>query len=388
MAFLPCEKCGFPHEPSAGKCPACTYEQATALKARATSFGDYETAAKLFLSAGNYKDAAAQAMLCRTAAENCNREAIYNQAVKRQGVDKTSWQGKADLMRSLAGYRDADVLADEYQQKADAFAAEEETALREKEEERQKEAARAHTDHKRRRKYLLITLAAAAGVLIAVLVISLVVMPSLQYKKALALYDNADYAAAAKAFAAVAPYEDSEQYLSLSYYRLGIQAARAGDDLSALNNFLKAGTAEDAPLQAQAAKERLYNTAKKALENGNIAKADDLFNAADDYADAKAYRHFCRALRVWNGDSDADASKVNLEKAKDVLLNKIGAYGWYCENNNEEILPNAAHHFTVEKDRLLWELNGVSYTVEMYSLRNLRLIGDGPLAGLYEMQQS
>ncbi len=387
MALTPCEKCGFPYDHSAKKCPACTYEQATALKARAASFGDYETAAKLFLSAGDYKDAAAQAMLCQTAAEDCNREAIYNQAVKRQGVDRASWQGKASLMRSIAGYRDADVLADEYQQKADALAAEAEIALREKEEERQKEAARAHTDHKRRRKYLLIGLAVSAGVLITVLAVSLVVMPSIQYKKALALYNNADYAAAAKAFAAVAPYEDSEQYLARSHYRLGMQAANAGDDLSALQHFFQAGTAEDVAAQIQAAKERLYAAAKKALEDGNIAKADDLFDAADDYADAKAYRHFCRALRVWNGDPNADAKKVNLEKAKDVLLNKIGAYGWYCESKNEEILPNTAHRFTVEKERLLWELNGVSYTVEMYSLKNLRLIGNGPLAGLYEMQQ-
>ncbi len=386
MALTPCEKCGFPYDPSAGKCPACTYEQATALKARAKAFGDYETAAKLFLSAGDYKDAAAQAAECQTAAEDCNREATYHQAVKRQGVDQASWQGKADLMRSIAGYRDADVLAEEYQQKANALATEAEAALREKEEERQKTAARAHTDHKRRRTFLIIGLAAAAFVLVSVLVISIVVMPSIQYKKALALYEKADYTAAAKAFAAVAPYEDSEQYLARSYYHLGVQAATAGDDLTALEHFLKAGTAEDAPTQLLAVKERVYDTALNALKAENLAKAEELFNAADDYEDAKAYRHFCRALRVWNGDPAADSEKLNLEKAKDVLLSKIGDQCWYCESNNEEILPDAAHRFTVEKDRLLWELNGVSYTVEMYSLKSLRLIGNGPLAGLYELQ--
>ncbi len=381
MALTTCQTCGCSYDPAKGKCPACTYEQATALKARAASFGDFETASKLFLSVGEYKDAAAQAAQCQAAAEDCNREATYNLAVKRQGVDQTSWQGKADLMRSIAGYRDADTLAEEYQAKADALAAEAANALREKEEERQKDAALAHSDHKRRRKFLLIGIAAAAVVLTAILVVSIVVMPSIQYKKAVALYDEADYTAAAKAFAAVAPYGDSEQYLALSYYRLGMMAVKNGDDLTAIGHLLKAGTVEDAPAQMQAAKGRLYDAAQVALQNGEISKADDLFDAADDYEDAKAYRQFCRALRIWNGDPNADTSKMNLEKAKDVLLAKLSIGTWCRETDYEKIVNP---RYTVEKDKLLVELNGVTYTVEMYSLTKLRLIGSGPLAGAYE----
>jgi len=381
MALTTCETCGYSYDSAKGKCPACTYEQATALKARAASFGDFETASKLFLSVGDYKDAAEQAAQCQVAAEDCNREATYNLAVKRQGVDQMSWQGKADLMRSIAGYRDADALAEEYQAKADALAAEAANALREKEEERQKDAALAHSDHKRRRKFLLIGIAAAAVVLTAVLVVSIVVMPSIQYKKAVALYDKADYTAAAKAFAAVAPYGESERYLALSYYRLGMMAVESGDDLTAIGHLLKAGTVEDAPAQMQAAKGRLYDAAQVALQNGEIGKADDLFDAADDYEDAKAYRQFCRALRIWNGDSNADASKMNLEKAKDVLLAKLSIGTWCRETDYEEI---ENPRYTVEKDKLLVEINGDTYTVEMYSLTKLRLIGSGPLAGAYE----
>lgn len=381
MALTPCEACGFSYDSSAGKCPACAYKQATALKARAVSFGDYETAAKLFLSAGDYKDAAAQAAACQTAAEDCNREAIYNQAIKRQGVDQTSWQGKADLMRSIAGFRDADTLAVEYQEKADVLAAEAADVLRKQEEERQKNAALANTDQKRRRRFLIIGLAVAAIVLVAVLVISLVVMPSVQYKKAIALYESGDYTAAAKAFAAVAPYEDSEQYLALSYYRLGMQAMTAGDDLTAIGHLLKAGAVEDAPAQLQVAQGRLYNAAHVALQSGDIARADDLFDAADDYEDAKAYRQFCRALRVWNGDPNADADKMNLEKAKDVLLAKLAVGVWCRDTDGAEIIDP---RYTVKKDQLLVELNGDTYTVEIYSLSKLRLIGSGPLAGQYE----
>ena len=145
--------------------------------------------------------------------------------------------------------------------------------------------------------------------------------------------------------------------------------------------LLKAGTVEDAPAQMQAAKGRLYDIAQEALKNGEIARADDLFNAADDYEDAKAYRQFCRAMRVWSGDPNADASKMNLEKAKDVLLAKLAIGVWCRDTDGAEI---TSPRYTVEKDRLLVELNGDTYTVEMYSLSRLRLIGGGPLAGQYE----
>ena len=70
-----CNQCNTPLNAD-GKCPACLYDQAAALESRAASFGDFETAAKLFLSAGDYKDAATRAAACAARAEDCNREAI------------------------------------------------------------------------------------------------------------------------------------------------------------------------------------------------------------------------------------------------------------------------------------------------------------------------
>lgn len=384
MALKSCETCGFSYDPDAGKCPACTYAQATTLKDRAASFGEYETAAKLFLSAGGYRDADAQAALCHAAAEDCNREAIYNQAKKRQGVDLPSWQGKADLMRSIAGYRDADELAAAYQQEADTLAAAAENDRLQKEEEQRQHAQSAHADHKRRRKFLLLGIGTATAILVIVLVVSLAIMPSLQYKKAVSLYNQTHYAAAAKAFAAVSPYKDSDAFLALSYYQLGLQAVAEGNDLAALDFFAKAGTAEDAPAQLYAAKGRLYDTAMNALESGDFATAEERFDAANDYADAKAYRHFCRAVRVWNRDPAAEANKLNLEKAAAALTPAINRYAWYCDDVNRELAAGAS--LTIQNNALLWEIDGVAYTVEMYALERIRLIGSGPLAGVYERQ--
>ncbi|MBE6757320.1 MAG: hypothetical protein E7552_02060 [Ruminococcaceae bacterium] len=383
-----CDKCNTPLN-AAGKCPACTYAQAAALESRAASFGDFETAAKLFLSAGDYEDAAARAASCFARAEDCNREAIYAQAVKRQGVDRISWQGKADLMRSIAGYRDADALATEYQQKADDLAAEAENARREKEEARQADAHRAHTDHKRKRKFLVLGVSTGGAVLAIVLVVSLLILPQVQYKKARKLIEAHKYLAAAEAFSAIVPYSNSEEYLGFAYYSLGMEAVEAGNDLAAADYFTKAGNAKSAPAELQAAKARLYDTALTALREGDFNAAQDAFNAADDYEDAKDYKHFCRALRVWNGDSTANADKMDLKKAENILWKVMDGL-WYSDGNEQEISISAATRTSSTPDlkiadnTLRYTADGVSYTVEIHSLTTCRLLGGGEYAGAYD----
>ncbi len=388
MAETLCNKCGAPLD-AEGKCPACIYAQAAALESRAVSFGDFETAAKLFLSVGDFKDAAARAAVCTARAEDCNREAIYNQAVKRQGVDQTSWQGKADLMRSISGYRDADALAVEYQQKADALAAEAETARAEQEEARRADAHRAHTDHKRKRKFLLLGVGTGVAVLVIVLVVSLLILPQIQYKKARKLINEHNYLAAAEAFSAIVPYSNSEYYLGFAYYCLGMEAVEAGNDLAAVDYFTKAGNEKSAPQELQAAKARLYDTALIALRDGNLTAAYDAFNAADDYEDAKSYKHFCRAVRMWNGDESVNAEKVDLKKAEDILWKTMDGL-WYSENSEQEIAVSAATRasstpdLTIVDNTLRFKADGVAYTVEIYSLTSCRLIGGGAYAGVYD----
>ncbi len=388
MAETLCNKCGAPLD-AEGKCPACIYAQAAALESRAVSFGDFETAAKLFSGIGDYKDAAAHATSCAARAEECNREAIYNQAVKRQGTDQTSWQGKADLMRRIAGYRDADALAAEYQQKADILAAEAEAARIAAEEARRADAHRAHTDHKRKRKFLFLGVGTGVAVLVIVLVTSLLILPQIQYKKARKLIYAHDYLAAAEAFSAIVPYSNSEYYLGFAYYCLGMEAVEAGNDLAAVEYFTKAGNEKTAPQELQAAKARLYDTALVALRDGDFTAAYDAFNAADDYEDAKSYKHFCRAVRVWNDDETVNADKVDLKKAEDILWKTMDGL-WYSEGSEREITVSAATRasstpdLTIVDNTLRFEAGGVSYTVEIYSLTSCRLVGGGEYAGLYD----
>ena len=157
MASYHCEKCGrvFDADKAHGVCPACAtpvtsknatlptvtaadeqerlWAKAVELKNNAKSFGDFEKAEKWFLRLGDFQKAAEHAAACHTAAEEIRRDAIYTQAKTRQGSDIASWQGKADLMRSISGFRDADALAALYQQEADALmkAAEESRLLKE-----------------------------------------------------------------------------------------------------------------------------------------------------------------------------------------------------------------------------------------------------------------
>ncbi len=387
MAETLCNKCGAPLGADK-KCPACIYAQAAALESRAASFGDFETAAKLFLSVGDFKDTAVRAADCTVKAENCNREAIYNQAVKRQGVDQASWQGKADLMRSIAGYRDADALAAVFQQEADTLAAEAECARVALEETRRADASRAHAEHKRRRKFLILGVSTGVAVLIIVLTVSLLILPQIQYKKARKLITAHDYLAAAEMFSAIVPYSNSEYYLGFAYYCLGMEAVEAGNDLAAVDYFAKAGNEKSAPAELQAAKARLYDAALIALRDGNFAAAQDAFNAADDYEDAKDYKHFCRAVRVWNGDKSVNAEKVDLKKAEDILWKVMDGL-WYSDGSEQELSVSTATRagshpdLTIVDNTLRCSVNGITYTVEIYSLTSCRLLGGGAHAGAY-----
>lgn len=388
MAENVCNKCSAPLN-NDGKCPTCIYAQAVALEGRAASFGDFETAAKLFSGLGEYEDAPARAAACAARAEDCNREAIYSQAVKRQGTDQASWQGKADLMRSIAGYRDADALAAEYQQKADDLAAEAEAARQAAEEARRADAHRAHSDHKRKRKFLFLGVGTGVAVLVIVLITSLLILPQIQYKKARKLINANEYLAAAEAFSAIVPYSNSEFYLAYAYYCLGMEAVEEGDDLAAVDYFTKAGNEKTAPQELQAAKARLYDAALLSLRDGNFKAAQDGFNAADDYENAKDYKHFCRAVRAWNHDETVNADKVDLKKAEDILWKTMDGL-WYSEGSEQEIAVSAATRasstpdLTIVDNNLCFEADGVSYVVEIYSLTECRLIGNGAYAGTYD----
>lgn len=417
MASYHCEKCGRVFEVAEGAtgavCPKCAtpvsqtadkrpelvtdparqaeiYRQAVKMKTNAVAFGEWETAEKLLLSIGDYEDAPQLAAECRTLADKSRREAIYQQAKNRQGGTIDSLRGKAELMRSIAGYRDADTLAETYQQLADELAAQAEKSAQVRDEQQQVVRQALRQRDRRNRKVALICAAVGVVIVGVVLIISLVILPANQYDAALEKFNAGDYVGASQLFGDIAYYKDSADYLQKAFYHLGQDAMVHEDYVAAENYFSQAGSFEDAATQLIQVRGILYDKALKELENGEYTAAQASFDAAGDYEDAKAYKHFCRALRVWNGDETADASKMDLKKAEDIIWKVMDGL-WYSEDSGKEITIRTASREETTPDLVIadnttlqWTANGVTYTVEILSKTTFTLsAASGEYVGTY-----
>ena len=411
MASYQCEKCGrvfeLPDDATSGVCPACAtpvsraaeapervtdparqaevYDQAAALCASATAFGEWETAGKLFQSVGGYRDAETRAADCRERAEEARREAVYQQAKSRQGGDAARLYAKAELMRSIAGYRDADQLAADYQRQADALAAKDEAVRQTQEQHKEAEKAQERVRTRHTRRVVGWCVAAGVAVVAVVLLSSLYLWPKHRYNVALEKYNAGDLAAASDIWAEIAPFGDTTARLQDVYYRLGREAEDKKDYRTAADYLDRAGNYEDAPAQLRQVSGVLYDTAKRELDAGQYADAQADFAAAGDYADAKAYKHYCRALRVWNGDDTVDADKLDVKKAKDVLFETLSGT-WTNEQTRKTVTFRGAEleEMKAKSGRLEWTQDGVTYEVRVLAADKITLTGDGALAGNYK----
>lgn len=416
MASYHCEKCGRVFELTENKggvCPVCAtpvsatearsaeritdpaqqetvYQQALNMKNRAVAFGEWETAGKLFDRIAGYRDADTLATECRELADKASREAIYQQAKSRQGGTAEALRGKAELMRSIAGYRDADTLAETYQRLADELAEEAARSEKVKEERDQAVTQAVRQRDRRNRKVTLMCVAAGAVVVAVVLVISLFVVPANQYSEAMEKYTAGDYIGASQLFAGITYYKDSTDYLQKAYYHLGQESMLHQDYIAAEDYLDKAGGIEDSQTQLLQVRGILYDKALQELAAGEFAAAQIDFDAVGNFEDAKKYEHFCRALRVWNGDETADAEKLDLAKAEDIIWQVMDGV-WYSEESEKEITIQSATRTSDTPDLIIsnnvlqWKADGVIYVVKMLSKTTFTLTAaDGEYTGFYE----
>ncbi|MBO5797576.1 MAG: hypothetical protein J6R77_04420 [Clostridia bacterium] len=363
------------------------YQKAAELANRATGFGDWEKAGKLFLSIAGYKNADELATACQEKAEEANKEAIYLQAKNRQSHTAEGLRNRAALMRSIAGYKDADELAAAYQAEADALAAEADRTREVKEAAQQVEKQAMNKKTRRKRKFVIAGAGLALVLIAAVLVVSLVIIPAQQYEKAVKTFETGDLAAANTLFAEIPNYKDSGEYLKKISYQLGVDAIAQGQYITAVEYLEKAGQSADALTQLAVAQEALYEEGIKCLNNGEFLTAQTNFDAAGSYEDAKKYKQFCRVMRVWNGD-DEEAKKMDLTKADDIVW-KVMDGVWWSDDSEQELTIDIntksgdAPDLTIQKDRLQWTMDGVTYTIQMTDLFTFTLTGNGPWAGTY-----
>ena len=220
-------------------------------KLKSNQLSACEEALGLFRSIPGWKDADAQAAVCEKTIEELKQKAeadrkntIYNRAVAQ--MDKgmiPNYEQAIKLFQSIPGWKDADSLAAECQNKINAIHAKE-------------EAAQLAQKRKERRNAIIAFIAAAVLIAVICFVVN-VLVPNSNYNYAVSLMDAGKYEEAIAAFEALDGYKDSTEKQKECYYLHGTALLAKKKYPQAAVAFGVAGDYQDAATQAAALWEKI-----------------------------------------------------------------------------------------------------------------------------------
>jgi len=244
-----------------------------------------EETATLFLSVPQYKDAKEQAQHCMDEAETI-RNGWYSDAIKAMqeaGDESKKWKKvkNALALSSLDDYRDVAQLRAQATKRYEECLAAEKEAQRKIEEQARREAKAAA--EKKRLKTILGILAAVVAVA-AFLVVTRVIIPRINYKKAERLRANGQYAEAVAAFTNAGSYSDAEMQILATYYAEGEAKRDTADWEGAVAAFTNAGSYSDAEMQILAT---YYAEGKAKRDAADWEGAVAAFTNARSYGDTE-----------------------------------------------------------------------------------------------------
>ncbi|MBP3650871.1 MAG: C-type lectin domain-containing protein [Clostridia bacterium] len=180
----------------------------------------------------------------------------------------------------------------------------------------------------------------------------------IEYRQAKDLFEAGDYAAAQELFLSLNGYSDSKEQaakaeacllaeqqaaLELEWYNKGVAFMEEKNYAAARDAFIEAGPCQDATDRMYEAillvgHEEINKAAKKALEEGEYARAVMLFELNGDYEDSAAQADAAKeAWRNAGGDPEAalsadEQNALDFERA--LMLKKL----WRVEESNEILL--------------------------------------------------
>ena len=139
------------------------------------------------------------------------------------------------------------------------------------------------------------------------------------YRKAINLYNEGDYDAAATLFSELGDYENSRELFTLSRYWEAISLMEDGSYSSALPRFIKLGDYEDS---AERAIECKYQMAIEAYESGDFKTAEDYFLEQPQY---RLTGEYLRRI-TWQKFFDAvTAAGSSLQEEQDGIVLSVTA---------------------------------------------------------------
>ena len=190
------------------------YDNATEMMNKATSEETFKEAAMKFESIQEFKDS-------KELAEKCLEQAEISQEISRKNsvyalakgymtsTSSITCRKAIAEFQSIPGWKDADQLLAECQNKVGELEREEEEKRIETERRKQEEIGKA----KKKRKIKIITsVSTVCVVTVATLLFIFVINPMMKYNKAVKYFDNGEYMEARKIFYEMYDYKDSKKY--------------------------------------------------------------------------------------------------------------------------------------------------------------------------------
>lgn len=216
---------------------------------------------------------------------------IFEKAQQIMKDCQTQCQSKNEQELAAAQARIQKDLAD-----ADAKAQQDfEQAKAEKEHQKQEWAKRRQQQEQlikeraiaaaRKKRIAKIVLAAVSAAVVLILVLTQVIIPSINYRKAESLRNAGQYEDAVTVFSRLGDYRDARSQIYVTYYAEGEAKRDAADWAGAIEAFTNAGDYEDSITQITEAK---YQQAKSLMEAKDYLGAATIFITISDYKDVEA----------------------------------------------------------------------------------------------------
>ncbi len=216
---------------------------------------------------------------------------IFEKAQQIMKDCQTQCQSKNEQELAAAQARIQKDLADADAKAQQAF----EQAKAEKEHQKQEWAKRRQQQEQlekeraiaaaRKKRIAKIVLAAVSAAVTLILVLTQVIIPSINYRKAESLRNAGQYEDAVTVFSRLRDYRDAREQIDITYYAEGEAKRDAADWAGAIEAFTNAGDYEDSITQITETK---YQQAKSLMEAKDYLGAATIFITISDYKDVEA----------------------------------------------------------------------------------------------------
>lgn len=218
------------------------------------------------------------------------------------------------------------------------FLTETEAKLEKEHPQRLKEAQAQKKAAAKTKRTTTIALGAATTIIAVVLIVTKVIIPSINYSKAEKLLASGDYDAAVAAFAALGDYKDSVIQVKAIWYQQAVELMATEDYNGAIAAFKKSGDYADSVTQLHCAE---YAQGKELFAAEDYAQAREYFAKLSEYPDSQMYLNFIDGLQALNREAYSSAKelfeKIDISQMDEIFLNQYGEY-------NKEIIYEYVTH--------------------------------------------